>query len=129
MMRIDILTIFPQLFPPFLLHGMVHRARQLKTGDVCQQRALEIRLTDLRDFTGDRHSSVDDRPYGGELPNYHRLDVSVERVFVSGNTVVTLQAGAINVYDRANLFSLDLFTLHRTDQLPLIPTVGIKFEF
>ena len=70
-----------------------------------------------------------DRPFGGELPNYHRLDVSVERVFVSGNTVVTLQAGAINVYDRANLFSLDLFTLHRTDQLPLIPTVGIKFEF
>lgn len=70
-----------------------------------------------------------DRPYGGVLPNYHRLDVSVERVFVSGNTVVTLQGGVINLYDRANLFALDLFTLQRTDQLPLIPTAGIKFEF
>ena len=70
-----------------------------------------------------------DRPYGGLLPSYHRLDVSVERVFVSGKTVVTLQGGVINVYDRANLFALDLFTLSRTNQLPLIPTVGIKFEF
>ena len=70
-----------------------------------------------------------DRPYGGLLPSYHRLDVSVERVFLSGKTVVTLQGGVINVYDRANLFALDLFTLRRTNQLPLIPTVGIKFEF
>jgi len=70
-----------------------------------------------------------DRPYGGILPSYHRLDVSVERVFLSGKTVVTLQGGVINVYDRANLFALDLFTLRRTNQLPLIPTVGIKFEF
>ena len=70
-----------------------------------------------------------DRPFGGELPGYHRLDVSVERVFVSGKTIITLQGGAINVYDRANLFSLDLFTLRRTDQLPLTPTVGLKVSF
>jgi hypothetical protein len=71
-----------------------------------------------------------DRPYGGVLPNYHRLDISVDRVFHHGeNSVITLQAGVINAYNRANLFALDLFTLRRTDQLPLIPTAGIKFEF
>lgn len=56
-MRVDILTIFPQLFDPFLTCGMVERARRAGQLQVC--------LTNLRDFTEDRHRSVDDRPYGG----------------------------------------------------------------
>lgn len=56
-MRVEVLTIFPELFEPFLTLGMVERARRAGR--------LEVRLTDLRDFTGDRHRSVDDRPYGG----------------------------------------------------------------
>lgn len=56
-MRVDILTIFPRFFGPFLTHGMVRRARELGR--------LEVRLSDLRAFTEDRHRTVDDRPYGG----------------------------------------------------------------
>jgi tRNA (guanine37-N1)-methyltransferase len=56
-MRVDILTIFPQFFRPFLSHGMVRRARELGR--------LEVRVSDLRAFTSDRHHAVDDRPYGG----------------------------------------------------------------
>lgn len=68
-----------------------------------------------------------DRPFGGVLPAYHRLDASVERSFPLGRRgELTLQASVINVYDRANLFALDLFTLERTDQLPVVPTFGIK---
>ena len=71
-----------------------------------------------------------DRPFGGTLPAYHRLDLSAARTFTYGDdSYITLQAGLINTYDRANLFALDLFTLRRTDQLPVIPTAGIKFEF
>jgi len=71
-----------------------------------------------------------DAPYGGVLPAYHRLDVSVERVFQHGNdSFITIQAGVINAYNHANVFALDIFTLRRNDQLPMIPTVGIKFEF
>jgi hypothetical protein len=33
-----------------------------------------------------------------------------------------------NAYDRRNLFYLDLFTLRRIDQLPLIPSAGFKLE-
>ncbi len=56
-MRVDVLTIFPELFGAFLRVGMV---------DVARQRGkLEVRLTDLRAFTEDRHRSVDERPYGG----------------------------------------------------------------
>ncbi|MEM7165351.1 MAG: tRNA (guanosine(37)-N1)-methyltransferase TrmD [Planctomycetota bacterium] len=56
-MRIDVFTIFPELFHPFLTMGIVERARFAG--------ALEVRLTQLRAFTEDRHRSVDDRPYGG----------------------------------------------------------------
>ncbi len=70
------------------------------------------------------------RPYTGRLPTYHRLDVSLDREFrVGPTTFLTFQTGVINAYDRRNLFYLDLFTLRRVDQLPLIPTFGLKLEF
>ena len=69
-------------------------------------------------------------PYGGRLPTYHRLDLSLERsITISNHTVLTLQGSATNAYDRTNLFYIDLFTLERLNQLPLIPAVGIKLEF
>lgn len=70
-----------------------------------------------------------DQPYRGRLPSYHRLDVSVSReVPVYADAVATFQAGVINLYDRDNLFYLDLFTLGRVNQLPLLPTFGVKVE-
>lgn len=70
------------------------------------------------------------RPYTGRLPTYHRLDVSLDREFRIGpTTFLTVQTGLLNAYDRRNLFYLDLFTLRRVDQLPLIPTVGLKLEY
>ncbi len=70
------------------------------------------------------------RPYTGRLPTYHRLDLSLDREFRIGpTTFMTIQTGVLNAYDRRNLFYLDLFTLRRVDQLPLIPTVGVKVEF
>ena len=70
------------------------------------------------------------RPYTGRLPTYHRLDISLDREFrVGPTTFLTIQTGVINAYDRRNLFYLDLFTLRRVDQLPLIPTFGLKLEY
>ena len=69
-----------------------------------------------------------ERPFQGKLPTYHRLDVSVERRFDFSGFDLTVQVGAINLYDRRNLFALDLFTLERSDQLPFVPTVGLKIE-
>jgi tRNA (guanine37-N1)-methyltransferase len=56
-MRIQVLTIFPELFGPFLATSLVGRA--------IEKGLLEVTLHDLRDFTEDRHRSVDDEPYGG----------------------------------------------------------------
>ncbi|MDP9121194.1 MAG: tRNA (guanosine(37)-N1)-methyltransferase TrmD [Acidobacteriota bacterium] len=56
-MRIRVLTIFPELFGPFLATSLVGRA--------VERGLLDVRLHDLRDHTEDRHRSVDDEPYGG----------------------------------------------------------------
>jgi len=70
-----------------------------------------------------------DRPYGDVLPTYHRLDVSVEHTFRLAAADVTLQGSVLNAYDRRNLFYLDVFTMERQDQLPMIPSIGIRVSF
>ena len=69
-----------------------------------------------------------DRPYGGRLPTYHRLDISAEYSLRLGMVDLAFQAGAINLYGRTNLFYYDVFTLRRVDQLPFTPYVGIKLD-
>ena len=84
-------------------------------------------MRDLRYFYGTPRVLYE-RPYNGRLPAYHRLDVSVERPFDLGAMRASVQAGAINVYDRANLFYFDVFTFRRVDQLPFVPYVSLKLE-
>lgn len=61
-------------------------------------------------------------------PAFHRLDVTAEKTFGFRFAELTLQAGAINVYGRANLFDYDYFSLTRINQLPLIPSVGLRMK-
>ena len=56
-MRFDILTIFPNFFSGPLDHGILSRA--IASG------AVQVVTHDLREFTHDRHRTVDDRPFGG----------------------------------------------------------------
>jgi tRNA (guanine37-N1)-methyltransferase len=56
-MRIDVITIFPELFAGFLTTSLV--------GKAVEGGLLEATVYDLRGFTSDRHRSVDDEPYGG----------------------------------------------------------------
>jgi tRNA (guanine37-N1)-methyltransferase len=56
-MRIDVLTLFPAMFAGPLDESIVRRARD--------QGQLELQLHNLRDYTHDRHRTVDDRPFGG----------------------------------------------------------------
>ena len=69
-------------------------------------------------------------PYQGRLPDYHRIDISLERTFeFSEHVRATVAANVINGYDRENLFYLDLYTLQRVNQLPLVPSLGLKIAF
>ncbi|NQW48533.1 MAG: tRNA (guanosine(37)-N1)-methyltransferase TrmD [Planctomycetes bacterium] len=56
-MRIDILTLFPEMFASFLQGSLLGEARRIGLIDIC--------LTNIRDFATGVHRQVDDRPYGG----------------------------------------------------------------
>ncbi len=56
-MKIDVLTLFPAMFAGPLDESIIKRARQ--------KGFLDLKIHDLRDWTHDRHRTVDDRPFGG----------------------------------------------------------------
>lgn len=56
-MNIEVLTLFPKIFENFLQESMI--------GIATREKALSVNLTDIRDFTHDKHHTVDDTPYGG----------------------------------------------------------------
>jgi len=55
-MKINILTIFPEMFAPL---------RMSMLGRAADNGILEFDITDIRDYTTDKHNRVDDTPYGG----------------------------------------------------------------
>lgn len=65
-MKVDVITIFPEYLEPLGL-SLVGKARQ--TG------VLDVRVHDLRDWTTDRHGTVDDTPYGGGAGMVMKPDV------------------------------------------------------
>ena len=89
-MRFHIVTIFPEFFRGPFEHGVVARAQADKR--------LEIRVHDLRNWTYDRHRSVDDRPFGGGegmLLKAQPLFEAVEAILpgrTTGQEVVLLSA-------------------------------------
>src|SRR5690242_1516874 len=68
-MRVEVVTLFPELFEPFLATSMVGRA--VASG------ALTARLKSPRDFGIGRHRNVDDTPYGGGSGMVMRVDCLV----------------------------------------------------
>ena len=56
-MRIDILTLFPEMFESPLNYSILKRAQQAGVVDIV--------LTNIRDFATDNYKKVDDKPYGG----------------------------------------------------------------
>jgi tRNA (guanine37-N1)-methyltransferase len=100
-MRFDLITIFPEFFAGPLDHGIVRRAREAGI--------TEIHVQDLREFTKDRHRTVDDRPFGGgegmvlkPEPLFEAVEKLLERsvgdseakIPPSGNTAIVLMSAA-----------------------------------
>lgn len=56
-MRFDVLTLFPDMFPGYLGQSLLNKA--------IERGLVEIYLHNIRDWTTDKHNSVDDRPFGG----------------------------------------------------------------
>ena len=58
-MTIDIITIFPKMFDSYLNESLLKRAQKKKL--------LKIKAHDLREWTSDKHKTVDDKLFGGGL--------------------------------------------------------------
>ena len=56
-MRFDVLTIFPEMFPGYLGQSLLNKA--------IERGLTEVHVHNVRDWTSDKHSSIDDRPFGG----------------------------------------------------------------
>jgi tRNA (guanine37-N1)-methyltransferase len=96
-----VLTIFPEFFAGPFEHGVIKRARD--TG------ALEIRIHNLREWTSDRHKTVDDRPFGGGegmLLKPEPLFAAVESIsHPSGKTILLSAQGRLFDQKLANEYS------------------------
>jgi tRNA (guanine37-N1)-methyltransferase len=107
-----VLTIFPEFFEGPFAHGVVSRAREAGV--------LDIRIHNLRDWTSDRHKTVDDRPFGGGegmVLKPEPLFLAVESIWPqrsAGQKVVLLSAQG-RLFDQAMANGLS-----RTAELLLI---------
>ena len=87
-MRIDVLTLFPEMFAGPLGHSILRRA--------IERELLRVELTDIRGFATDRHRTVDDYPYGGGPGMVMKpgpIFAAVESVARPGSPVILLSPG------------------------------------
>ena len=110
-MQFDIVTIFPRMIEAALADGIVARA--------LQRELLRVRVRDLRDFTDDRHRTVDDVPYGGGpgmVMKPEPLFRAVEAVRQEGGepqavVLVSPQGRRFTQHEAARLAMLDRVTI------------------
>jgi len=80
MIKLDIITIFPDIFKSYFNESILKRAQK--------KRLIKIKIHNLRDYTTDKHKSVDDKPYGGgpgmifKLEPIHRAVSSLKKLKV-----------------------------------------------
>jgi tRNA (guanine37-N1)-methyltransferase len=106
-MRFDLITIFPEFFVGPLTHGIVRRAQEAGIA--------QINVQDLREFTKDRHRTVDDRPFGGgegmvlkpeplfeavEKLLGHSVGDSEKQVPVEADTAIVLTSASGKLFDQ-----------------------------
>jgi len=108
MMQIAVITLFPEMFAAISEHGISSRA--------LKQNLASLQLLNPRDFTEDKHRTVDDRPYGGGPGMVMKVEplrraIRAAKASLGGGTVIYLspqgrtldQAGVEELSRRDNL--------------------------
>lgn len=89
--------------------------------------SFEERPPDVTGDYGDPRLLLN-KPFDGNLPDFHRLDVSVEQAIDLSAVRMKVQGGAMNAYNWENLFYYDVFNQRGINQMPLMPYVSLKLE-
>lgn len=110
MIIFDVITIFPDFFKGPFDFGMIRRGRE--------KGLIETRVHDLRDFTSDRHRTVDDRPFGGG----EGMVFKPEPIFKAVETVRKSEQAEIVVLSAAGrrFTQAEALRLSRAEQVILI---------
>ncbi|MEA3444565.1 MAG: TonB-dependent receptor, partial [Bacteroidota bacterium] len=73
------------------------------------------------------YTDIDDKEI---LPTYHRLDITLKKMFYVGeNSELQAMISITNVYNRNNIFYIDRITNQRINQLPIMPSFGLSYKF
>lgn len=108
-MKFDIITIFPRIFDSFLKESLIKKARD--------KGLIKIKIHNLRDFTKDRHKSVDDKPYGGGLG----MVLKVEPIFRAIKKIKKKGAKVILFTPRGRQFNQKIaYQLSKSGQIIMI---------
>ena len=101
-MKIDVLTLFPEIFPGPLGSSIIGRA--------IEANKIEINAIDLRNYAHDRHKTVDDKPYGGGPGMLMKADVLFEALtdLKKDDTLVILTTPRGEVFNQARAEKLSL---------------------
>lgn len=114
-LRIDVLTLFPDMFPGYVDASILGRANK--------QKLLDVRVHQLRAWTHDRHHTVDDKPFGGgpgmvmKIPPFHEALVSLglrskktgRRTLKTKKTRVILTAASGKAFTHADAIRLSKY--------------------
>jgi len=109
-MKFDVLTIFPELFEPFITTSLVGKASEAGR--------LEFGVHNIRDFAEDKHKTVDDTPYGGGAGMVMKIEpidkaLQALKTQTAARTVVLSARGEQFTQDKAQEYA-------QLDQLVLI---------
>lgn len=110
MLEFDVVTIFPEFFRGPFDFGIIRRGRE--------KGLLDTRVHDLRDFTSDRHRTVDDRPFGGGegmVLKPEPIFKAVEAVRKNTSTEVVVLSAAGRKFNQA-----EALRLSKADQVILV---------
>lgn len=113
-MRIDVLTIFPEYFSGVLSTSLLGKAIARGT--------LDVRLHQLRDYTTDRHRTVDDTPYGGG----HGMVMKIEPLVTALEAISPPGARRVLFSARGHRFTQAV--AHRLAELPSLVLVCGRYE-
>jgi tRNA (guanine37-N1)-methyltransferase len=119
-MQFDIVTIFPDFFSGPLDYGIVRRAREAHL--------MDVRVHDLREYTHDRHRTVDDRPFGGGEGMVLKPEPLFEAVesLAAGDSSAMTRAAVVLLSASGKLFRQD--TARRLAQLDRIILLCGRYE-
>lgn len=114
MIKFDIITIFPHIFDSYFKESLIKKA--LKKG------LIKIDIHNLRDFTRDRHKTVDDRPFGGGLG----MVMKVEPIFKAVSSLKKKKGKVILFTPRGKKF--DQKMAHQLSKLDQVVFICGRYE-